>query len=65
MPQLGAPELLLILLIVVIIFGVGKLPQVFRSLGEGIREFRDAASGDSDKNDESAKTPPSQPPSGA
>ena len=61
MPQLGAPELLLILLIIVIIFGVGKLPEVFRSLGSGIREFREAASGTSDKDDE-AETPPSQPP---
>jgi sec-independent protein translocase protein TatA len=39
---LGAPELLIILLIVVLIFGVGKLPEVGSSLGRAIREFRDA-----------------------
>lgn len=49
MPTLGAPELLLILLIVLLIFGVGRLPEVFRALGSGIREFRDAAGGDDDE----------------
>jgi len=52
MPALGAPELLLILLIVLLIFGAGKLPEVFRSLGSGIREFRDAADGDKKKKEE-------------
>jgi sec-independent protein translocase protein TatA len=41
MPQLGVPELLIILLIVVLIFGVGKLPEVGSSLGRAIREFRE------------------------
>ena len=39
---LGLPELLLILIIVVIVFGAGKLPQLGRGLGEGISNFRDA-----------------------
>lgn len=47
--NLGPLELGLILVIVLLIFGVGKLPQVFKSLGEGIREFREAASGDEEK----------------
>lgn len=38
--SLGLPELLLILLIVLIIFGAAKLPQLGRGLGEGIRNFR-------------------------
>ena len=42
--QLGPLELGLILVIVLLIFGAGKLPDVFRSMGEGIREFRQAAS---------------------
>lgn len=37
---LGVPELLLILLIVVVIFGASKLPQLGRGFGEGIRNFR-------------------------
>jgi sec-independent protein translocase protein TatA len=51
MPTLGAPELLLILVIVLLIFGVGRLPEVFKALGSGMREFRDAASGDKDDKD--------------
>ena len=42
---LGGTELLLILVIVLIIFGAGKLPQVFGSLGKGVREFREASEG--------------------
>ncbi|HEK86214.1 MAG: twin-arginine translocase TatA/TatE family subunit [Candidatus Saccharicenans sp.] len=42
--SLGAPELLLILLIVVIIFGARKLPELGKSLGEGIRNFKKAVS---------------------
>jgi len=45
MPQLGAPELIIILVIIVLIFGVGKLPEVGQALGKGIREFRGAADG--------------------
>ena len=41
---LGLPELLIILLIVVIIFGASKLPQLGRGLGEGISNFRDGLS---------------------
>jgi sec-independent protein translocase protein TatA len=46
MPNFSGPEILLVLVIVLIIFGAGKLPQVFSSLGKGVREFRDAAEGD-------------------
>lgn len=44
MPTLGPTELILVLAIVVIIFGVGKLPEVGGALGKGIREFRKATS---------------------
>lgn len=39
-PTLGITELLVILLIIVIIFGASKLPQLGRGLGEGIRNFK-------------------------
>ncbi len=54
MPSLGGPELIVILVVVLIVFGAGKLPETMRSFGRGVREFRDAASGE-DK-DKAAKT---------
>ena len=42
MGSLGVPELLLILAIVIIVFGAGKLPQLGKGFGEGIRNFKDA-----------------------
>ena len=40
MPNLGAPELILILLIVIIVFGAGRLPEIGSALGKGIRDFK-------------------------
>lgn len=40
---LGATELIIILVIILIVFGVGKLPEVGRGLGKGIKEFKDAS----------------------
>jgi sec-independent protein translocase protein TatA len=50
-PTLGPTELILILVIVIIFFGVGRLPEVFGGLGKGIREFRRAAKDGSDEDD--------------
>ncbi|SDO77953.1 Sec-independent protein translocase subunit TatA/TatB [Selenomonas ruminantium] len=41
---IGVPELILILVVGLIVFGPGKLPEVARSLGKGIREFKKATS---------------------
>jgi sec-independent protein translocase protein TatA len=54
--RLGLPELLLILLIVIVLFGASKIPQLGRGLGEGIRNFKkglggDDADGRSDRDD--------------
>jgi len=40
---LGMPEMLLILLIVILLFGAKKIPELARGLGRGIREFKDAS----------------------
>lgn len=55
MPHLGVPELAIILVIVVIIFGVGKLPQIGGAIGQSIREFRDASRGSEDETEEETK----------
>ena len=47
---IGPTELLLILLIVVIIFGARRLPELGKSLGEGIKNFRKSLSSSKDKD---------------
>jgi sec-independent protein translocase protein TatA len=46
MPNFGGPELLLILAVVLIVFGAGKLPDVLGQLGRGVRSFRDESTSD-------------------
>lgn len=48
---IGAPELIIILVIVVIIFGAGKLPEIGGALGKGIREFKENTGDGDDKLD--------------
>lgn len=44
--MIGPTELIVILVIVLIIFGAGRLPQVFESFGKGIKAFKDAQKDD-------------------
>ena len=61
---LGMPELIVILVIIVIIFGAGKLPEIGSGIGKGIKNFKEATSNedkkvidDNDQNkDETTKT---------
>ena len=46
------PEIILILVIVLIIFGVGKLPQIGGAIGKSINEFRKARSGETSASKE-------------
>lgn len=46
MAGLGWQELVIVLVIVLIIFGAGRLPEVAKSLGQGVKEFRKEAGGD-------------------
>lgn len=53
---IGVTELLIILVIIVILFGVNKLPRLGKGLGEGIRNFKDSVrsgEGDAENPDES------------
>lgn len=49
--SLGLPELLVILVIVIVIFGAGKLPQLGKGLGDGIKNFRDAVKSGAEGSD--------------
>jgi sec-independent protein translocase protein TatA len=62
LPHFGPVELGLILVIVIMLFGVGKLPEVFGSVGKGIREFRRNASDPSDSKGvvSTEQTPPAK-----
>jgi sec-independent protein translocase protein TatA len=42
MGKLGIPELMIILVIIIIIFGANRLPEIGRGIGRGIRNFKDA-----------------------
>ena len=53
---IGMPELIIILVIIMIIFGAGKLPEIGKGIGKGIRNFREATSGaDKEESRESNK----------
>ena len=54
--NLGGPELIFLLIIVLIVFGAGKLPDVFGQLGKGVRTFREEAEGANKKPTANATT---------
>jgi sec-independent protein translocase protein TatA len=54
--SLGSGELLVILVIVVLIFGVNKIPQLGKGLGEGIRNFKSAIKEAQNEPEEKPKT---------
>ncbi len=63
MPNVGPLELAIVLIIALVVFGPKRLPELGRSLGKGIREFRGSVSGESDEESapQEAIAPP-QPP---
>ena len=54
--SIGLPELLIVLVIIIIIFGVGKLPQVGGAIGKSIKEFRKQREGEEEKGKDVAKS---------
>ena len=64
MSSIGLPEIAIVLLIVLVIFGPKRLPQLGRSLGSGMREFKDAVTGKNKHDDDEMPgltTPPPDP----
>jgi sec-independent protein translocase protein TatA len=57
MPNIGMPELLIILVIVILIFGVNKIPQLGKGLGEGIKNFKSALKAGQEEGDKTEKKP--------
>jgi len=53
----GLPEILLIILVIVLLFGGRKIPELMKGLGSGIREFKKASNG----TDEEESEPTSEP----
>jgi sec-independent protein translocase protein TatA len=45
MGNIGAPEIILLLLVALLLFGAKRLPEIGRSLGTGMREFKDSVTG--------------------
>ena len=49
--RIGIPELIIILVIILVLFGASRLPEIGRGIGKGIRNFKDATKDDKDKDD--------------
>ncbi len=61
MPSIGPTELIIVLVIALVVFGPKRLPDLGRSLGSGMREFKDSITGGGkDDDDDSAELPASK-----
>ena len=56
MPNIGTGEIILLLLLALLLFGAKRLPEIGRSMGRGLREFKDSVSG-KERDDEPAELP--------
>ena len=55
MGAVGPTQLLLIALVVLLLFGGRKIPELMRGLGQGMKEFKDASNGSQDKSESTDK----------
>ncbi len=58
---IGIWELLILLLVLLLVFGPKRLPEMGRQLGKGMREFKDSVTGDSNDDDDDAALTPAEP----
>jgi sec-independent protein translocase protein TatA len=64
MGNIGAPEIILLLLVALLLFGAKRLPEIGRSLGSGMREFKDSVSGVTKTEETTTTTTTTQLPAG-
>ncbi len=57
MPNIGPLELAIVLIIALVVFGPKRLPELGKSLGRGIREFKGSVTGEHDDDDEEEPKP--------
>jgi sec-independent protein translocase protein TatA len=62
MPNIGPLELVIVLVIVLLLFGAKRLPELGRSLGSGMKEFKDSVTGKDDEGDAFGETHPATTP---
>ncbi len=62
MPNIGPMEIIIVLVIALVVFGPKRLPELGKSVGKGIREFRGSVSGDHSDSDEETPIAVDQPP---
>lgn len=60
--SIGLPQILIILLLVLVIFGAGKLPKVMGDMGKGMKNFKDGLNGGDNETERKAKPVRSDPP---
>ena len=58
--RLGIAEILIIVLLIVVLFGGKKIPELMRGMGRGVKEFKDAVNKDYSKEEETKDNPKSE-----
>ncbi len=58
---IGLPEILIFLVVVLLVFGASRVPEIGRSLGKGMREFKDAVSGRDERPAPLPRAPEDEP----
>ena len=61
MPNIGPWEIILLLLLALLLFGAKRLPEIGRSLGSGMREFKDSVTGSNKSDDTTPELPVAGP----
>ena len=64
MPNIGTGEIVLLLLLALLLFGARRLPEIGRSLGKGMREFKDSVTGKEDAEPRQLESAHVEPPVG-